>query len=63
MQESLTDDKESLMRRVDQLEQANAALVARNKVLEYTGSSEMQEEVKQEVKGKLNKQKQRGAIT
>ena len=51
------------MLRVEQLEQANAALSARNKMLEVTKDASMSKQIREEVKAKTAKEKQRGSIT
>ena len=52
-----------MFRRAEQLELANAALVARNKVLEVLSNSQKKQEIEEEVKGKLQRQKDHGSIT
>lgn len=57
------DNNELLIRRVEQLEQANAALVARNKMLEVLGDKDKSKQVKETAKSRLAVKKQRGCIT
>ena len=52
-----------MFRRAEQVELANAALVARNKVLEVLSNSQKKQEIEEEVKGKLQRQKDHGSIT
>lgn len=47
------DNNELLIRRVEQLEQANAALVARNKMLEVLGDKDKSKQVKETAKSRL----------
>ena len=57
------EHNEQLMRRIELLEQANAALNARNRMLEVKKDSGTLKEVDEEVKSRLSKQKDRGSIT
>jgi len=57
------EDSFQLIRRVEQLEKANAALVARNKVLEVMGHQDKQQEIRETVSKKMGRQKERGSIT
>ena len=52
-----------LMQRVEQLELANAALLARNKVLEVMSDPIRQQEIEESVRGKLQTQKAIGSLT
>ena len=51
------------MQRIEQLELANAALLARNKVLEVMKDPIKQKEIEESVRGKLKVEKEVGSIT
>ena len=53
-QTEMFDNNELLIRRVEQLEQANAALVARNKMLEVLGDKDKSKQVKETAKSRLS---------
>jgi len=52
-QTEMFDNNELLIRRVEQLEQANAALVARNKMLEVLGDKDKSKQAKETAKSRL----------
>ena len=52
-QTEMFGNNELLIRRVEQLEQANAALVARNKMLEVLGDKDKSKQVKETAKSRL----------